>query len=164
MWIRFWFFCVWGGGELSPWCSFGISSFVFWNFKTHKRNKLVFCVFLNLDSCDLQVILFLKHKRLKSNVLVPHLNYILSHHWKDCCKKGCLQNKVLLWGKSCSTTQILVYFIGESGFFVLIFVHHLVAIEPKLGLLPKVFKVIGSKANISGTCYFKVAIIGVCQK
>jgi hypothetical protein len=60
-------------------------------------------------------------------------------------------------------TQILVYFKGESGFFVLIFVHHLVAIEPKLGLLSKVFIVIGSKANISGTCYFKVVMIGVCQ-
>jgi hypothetical protein len=26
-----------------------------------------------------------------------------------------------------------------------------------------VFIVIGSKANISGTCYFKVVMIGVCQ-
>jgi hypothetical protein len=141
MWIRFWFF-VFGGG-LSPWCSFGISSSVFWNFKTHKRNKLVFCVFLNLDSCDLQMI-FLKHKRLKSNVLVLHLTYILSYYWKDCYKKGCLQNKVLLWGKSCNTTQILVYFKGESGFFVLIFVHHFVGVEPEFGFLPKVFNVFGS--------------------
>jgi hypothetical protein len=58
----------------------------------------------------------------------------------------------------------LVYFKGESGIFVLIFVHHLVAIEPNLGLLPKVFNVIWSKANISGICYFKVVMIGVCEE
>lgn len=151
------------GGGLSPWYNLGISSFVFWNFKRHKRNKLVFCVFLNLDSCDLKVNFFETQKiEIWYFGVTPKLYFILS--LEILLSKGCLQDKVLLWGKSCNTTQILVYFKGESGFFVLIFVHHPVGVEPKFGLLSKVFNVFGSKVNISGTCYFKVAMIGICQE
>jgi hypothetical protein len=43
-----------------------LSFFMFWNFKAHKRNRLVFYVFLNMDSCSLQVN-FLGTKKMWSS-------------------------------------------------------------------------------------------------